>query len=614
MRRCWQNILGNKAHLNIIYIVILKTLSKRLPGALVGIQLACFLLYFPFSFNYSIDQMDQYYIILFGVILFLLQAAVILFSIRSGYFKAALVYTICCLLLLLLLFSEKYSFANQHFTVCISIVITTIPLFLCSSRDLLKFVWGCIIVFYLVELLWGLKQCIYGQPIMGSLRNSGIYSCYLVVHLPVLYFFYASYIKMRMKRPLQHLIISSFLVSLSLLICLNRSRSAIVAFLLINLFYFRRTLFIPIQGYYRSGAKARAICVVSGILLLLAAAGLCEYLFLIKRASANGRLLIWQVALSHLPDYWLGGTGFGRASSLYPVWQAQYFAGNPLPSNGFFLSADDTFIFYNDLLQLLVEIGVLSFIVLGTLIAFFFTSLIKEAPANRPLTGVLAGILVCSLTSYPLHVPYFLFILIFTFISFPSIHPIRWGQGIAKPAPLITFCVMLPIGVIALASSFQKARAVYLITTAAGSGAQSSKDKLERVRRQLPALHKDGKYLVRLGAAFMENNDLTDAIYYLGEGKRLFTGYQSVFLLANAYERSNKVEESMAAYRFLSDYIPARFAPKYELFNLYLIRNDTASAIKMAQDILSMPVKIESFRVDEIKNDVGMKYREITKK
>ena len=567
------------------------------------VQLTCFLLYFPFSFNYSIDQIDQYYIILLGTIIFLLQAVIIHFSRMGGYFKTGLVYSICGFLLLVLLLSKNYGFTNQDFTVYVSIVITTLPLSLYPSKDLFVLVWGAVAIGWVAEFIWGLKQCIWGEPIMGTLRNTGIYSCYLVVHIPLLYSFYASHIRTRIRRPLRYGVVLSFLASFLLLICQNKSRSAIFAFLLINLFYFRHTLFIPISGYLRSGKRARAIGILLGLTGLLLAIGFCDYLFQIKSASAQGRMLIWEVVLTHFRDYCWTGTGFGQAVLHYPVWQAQYFANNPLPPKAFFLSADDTFIFYNDVLQLFVEIGALPFVLVAICVAFFFTTTAR----NDTLTGVLIGILVCSFTTYPLHVPYLIFICFFTFVSIP-VKTAPGNRGVGIPF-LAMFCVTLSIAVLVLTSVFPKARAVRAIATGAASG----NGRLAALRRQFPALNKDGKYLVQLGGALVDNNDLQEGIYYLRKGGEKVVGYQSVFLLASACERSNKVDESISGYQFLSDYIPARFAPKYALLNLYLIKNDTPDALKMARVILDMPVKVASFSVDEIKSDVLMKYHAIKK-
>jgi O-antigen ligase len=551
--------------------------------------------------------------LLLGTIIFLLQAGIVFFSQRWRSVKAALVYLICLCLLLVVQFSKKYGFVNQDFSVYVSIVITTLPLSLFTSERLLKLIWGTVIAGWLVELLVGLKQSICGEPIAGTLRNPGIYSCYLVVHLPLLYFFYTSYVRNKVKRPLQVCITTLFFALVLLLVCLNKSRSAIVAFLVINLFYFSADIIRLITGYLRKRKRAKIIGIAAGLVILLAGVGLGGYLFHIKKASANGRLLIWEVALSHFPDYWCTGTGFGQAAQLYPEWQAQYFAGNPRPSGDFYLSADDTFIFYNDVLQLLVEIGLLPFIFLGILIAWFFITRIKRGLESTVLTGILIGMLICSFSSYPLHVPYLIFIVFFAFITLGPGRKRFFATeiNVGRIPVLVLFCIALAAGAYVLGSVFPRARAVRAIAEVAGGA--DPKSWVDVLWRQYPVLNEDGKYLVQLGGALLDNNDLDKSIYYLKEGRNRMVGYQSVFLLASACERSNRVDESIAGFQFLSNYIPAKFFPKYELFNLYLIKNDTASAIKIARIILHMPVKIPSFQVDELKNDVLMKYNAIQK-
>ncbi len=175
---------------------------------------------------------------------------------------------------------------------------------------------------------------------------------------------------------------------------------------------------------------------------------------------------------------------------------------------------------------------------------------------------------------------------------------------------LVPFCMALVAGGCVLGSVFQKARAVRAIAVA---GSTDPKARVAVLWRQFSFLKEDGKYLVQLGGALLDNNDLDKSIYYLKEGRKRMVSYQSVFMLASACERSNRIDESISGFQFLSDYIPAKFFPKYELFNLYMIKNDTASAIKMARVILDMPVKVPSFQVDEMKSDVLMRYNEIKK-
>lgn len=62
-----------------------------------------------------------------------------------------------------------------------------------------------------------------------------------------------------------------------------------------------------------------------------------------------------------------------------------------------------------------------------------------------------------------------------------------------------------------------------------------------------------------------------------------------------------KVGCSINYFNFLSDFVPYKFSPKYELLNIYVQSNEKDSVKFMGNVILTMREKIPSMQTKEIK-------------
>ena len=78
-------------------------------------------------------------------------------------------------------------------------------------------------------------------------------------------------------------------------------------------------------------------------------------MYFYKKASADGRLLIWKVSLGIVKDEPLKGLGFDNFKSAYMRYQAEYFKRNTdLEEQNL---ADNVWYAFNEPLQLIVENG-----------------------------------------------------------------------------------------------------------------------------------------------------------------------------------------------------------------------------------------------------------------
>jgi len=108
-------------------------------------------------------------------------------------------------------------------------------------------------------------------------------------------------------------------------------------------------------------------------------------------SHANQRFLIWETSLALYYDYWLTGVGSGNFQYLYPMYQS-------IDSEQFVDHA------HNDYLELLVEQGVIGFVLLSIALAYSFREIFKRVISRRHKpTSRLRIILLITLIAILLH-------------------------------------------------------------------------------------------------------------------------------------------------------------------------------------------------------------------
>ncbi|MFZ1452206.1 MAG: O-antigen ligase family protein, partial [Ferruginibacter sp.] len=130
---------------------------------------------------------------------------------------------------------------------------------------------------------------------------------------------------------------------------------------------------------------------------------------LFKSDSSSGRLLIYKVSAGMLKENWLWGIGHGQFKIQYNQYQAAYFAAHNIDSKEALL-ADNTFYAFNDLLQAVIENGIIALLFLAAIL-FLLVWQIKKAKTNtdnKHLFTASVASLLCVLTgalfSYPLQI------------------------------------------------------------------------------------------------------------------------------------------------------------------------------------------------------------------
>lgn len=584
-----------------------------------------FMFRYRFAFNYEIEINDHYYLV-FSIPFLLLAALLNIFSnpgaISLRRITLGLAVITGCLLLL---FSKYYSFGNEYFVVLLSVLFINGALAFISNKKFLYAIPAIIMAVWFIQLYIGMQQWLeaksYGDSavlaVKGSLQNSGVYACYLAIHLTLL-----NIISQRVKNLRYYKIL--YWVQLTLLaaaaalscflIVITQSRTAYIA------------LFITLTGWaflkYGTALKQklrqlpRVIPFLAGVLVLAAAGVALYYLFGIKKMSAMGRVMKTEIALQHITDrFWLG-TGIGRFSWYYPQWQAQYFKETPNPPKDYFLSAGESYVIFNEYLQWLETVGVVGTVITLLLLFCFFKA--KSENHKRLLNTVklmVVAIMACGFTSYSLHINTLLLLLAFCFtvvfkLSEPmsGISLLKWEKNsFAKnKTAFILQRVFFALGVLLL--GFSSYKGITALITARQwqqmTGGHTPQAHIEERYAEWYSIFKDnGKFLTDYGTILSQKSADGEAIAILEQARQLFISRASVEAAAVAYSKQNDYPKAIESWDWVCNYVPNRFTPRYELLKLYQVIKDTTSIKRVANSIITIPVKVSSLEVDRIRKE-----------
>lgn len=331
-------------------------------------------------------------------------------------------------------------------------------------------------------------------------------------------------------------------------------------------------------------------------------------ILLYKSDSSNGRLLIYKVSAGMLKENWLWGIGHGQFKIQYNQYQAAYFAAHNIDSKEALL-ADNTFFAFNDLLQAVIENGLVALLFLAAIILFLVFQ-IKKAKTNADnkhfFTASVASLLCIvtgTLFSYPLQI---LPIAIQATLCLCIINSFETEKNFQIELPEIgrkivstVFILLSTLLLLHFSFYFNYKRESNQAFELKRAGFRQK--AIEKYGHLNSSYVQDGNMLYLYAQELYYINQLIQARETLNRAKKSYCTHD-VYKLSAAIESELKnYKQAEADYKTAINMVPNRMASRNELFGFYLERKDTASAIYWANSILNMPVKVASEKTKNIR-------------
>ena len=418
----------------------------------------------------------------------------------------------------------------------------------------------------MVEALWGLGQ-VYGYlpvkhamfPLTGSFYNPGPYGGFLAMAFPaclweVLYHY------RNCRKGLAYWISLVGLVLIGIMLPATMSRPAWVAVAISSVYVCGSVYPTEIKSLgKRLSLKCKYWKVV--VLLLLLAVGTAGYLM--KKDSADGRLLMWKVSAQAVLEHPWTGVGWEQVPGAYGDAQEKYFASGEATAQEEHVAGSPEYVF-NEYLQVAMAWGVPA--LCGILMVVIVLFCLGHGDRQYGACGGLLSLGVFAFSSYP-----------FQFMEF-----------------IVTFIGLLVVCLMAVRRTWVQVGALAL---GFGISLYISENRPERNARQMferaHALHRAGEW--------QASTDL------LKETMKISSDAMILNIIGKNYQGLGKYKEAEDWFIRSTHRLPNRIYPYYLLVKLYAEHSDVFPKVKLEQAarmVMEKEPKVESTAIREMREEV----------
>jgi len=478
----------------------------------------------------------------------------------------------------------------------------------------------------IVQVVIGLLQClniVQGHnsvfTVTGFFINPAPYAIYISV-LAVFSYVVLLFLTSRGRKYWQLPAVTFFLGCSIFLLVQTGSRSSWVATFFVILF---TTILYGCKYHPAYIARVKKKFALLS-LLFLPLAGYAGYmLYCLKSVSADGRLLTWRISFNILQAHPVSGVGFDNFATAYMNYQHDYFLNKQGAISRYGFLAGDIRYAFNDLLQILVEGGVIggllflamiSMIFWGGIRSFLFFKYEGKGSTRKQVLllfalGGMAAILIAGLSSYPLSMLplHLLFWLLAALVSGLQVIPgITFSTNASIPRRVVSAVLLLTgIAITAYAVNRRKMLINWQECKRKNEEKSLSGKYSGRLYRLYPALADNGIYMIGAGKAFLNDSNYSKAIEMLNEAKEINPYKDIYYSLGKAYQASGEFEKAEEQYRFVSYSIPNLIEPYYLLAKLYYGKGELNRFMATARIIKAYNPKIANPQTAEMKREIS---------
>jgi len=458
----------------------------------------------------------------------------------------------------------------------------------------------------IVQGSWGLLQYFNVIPAhagkfktVGSFQNPGVYANYLACIFPL-----ALAILLYSKRKTKSVLC---VISLLFTVCCI----FVMPFTMARAAWLGTLAGTLVVVEYRYGwferiairiKKTMLIFVVVVLLIVTGIAGMA--LFHLKPESAQGRLLIYKIALGICNDHPLTGTGFNTFAREYNLYQADYFASGLGTETEKWLAGNNQ-VAFNEYLQIAVETGLVGlalFLVIGGTLIYYRRQI--NTPYAIGAMGALASLACCACFSYPFHeIPIvvlagWMLLLAGNDLKSLSISiPAKLQKGIVVCLLLATaFLCYYSVTTISSVSHWEN-----LVSHTTVRGFENNREQYERLYKQLD---NNPYFLYHYGIELVLAKEYRQSIPVLQQASCYFSDTDVFCYLGDANKGLEQYKKAEVSYLLASNMEPNKFRPLYDLAKLYYETGDIAKASELATILIEKKEKVKSYTTYNIKKEM----------
>ncbi|MEG0795740.1 MAG: O-antigen ligase family protein [Odoribacter sp.] len=346
--------------------------------------------------------------------------------------------------------------------------------------------------------------------------------------------------------------------------------------------------------------------VIGGVAALLLVGGIGTGMYLMKKDSADGRLLMWKVSTLSIKEHPLTGVGAGKFAGTFGEVQSNYFASGKATHQEEWVAGSPEYGF-NEYLQIAVEDGCIGLILFLLIIG---TALLKanksKQEGSNGVIGALMSMLVFACFSYPFRVVplCLLFVILLAMTdNVPQsrkqeIKSAKWRtRGFALCLLCLTFYITQEKEQRREAySQWRNEQAYYKMEIYEGT--------VDQYRKLYGQLREEPKFLFEWGHCLSKTSQYEESNRILKEGARLSSDPMFWNIMGKNYQAMKQYKEAEACFVHSSQMVPHRLYPLYLLANLYFSGGQEEKGVAMAKRVIDKEPKVMSPAIKEMKMEL----------
>lgn len=489
----------------------------------------------------------------------------------------------------------------------------------------------------LVILLAGIAECwlglrqLYGfaasnhsiYKLTGSFFNPGPYSGYLAVILPLALYWMLKLSPevngftfrqlrdiLRSGEKTFHLILFGVSVlcfcGIAMILPAGMSRSAWIASCtgcgLVLIKHYR--LPEKLRHYYRAHRKRVYACASIALLLL---AGIGTGMYLLKKGSADGRMLMWKVSAKAIAENPWTGAGAGHFAGIFGQKQAEYFASGQGSEQEELVAGSPEYGF-NEYLQIGVEYGLLGlFLLLVIAGSAIRLAAISPLAGTNAVIGSLAALLVFALFSYPFRVMPLCTLGLLLLALSVNRSP-EAGQRSSLNIWIVRGTLLALLGASGwLVRDREKIQEAYRKWAEEKTyfNMDIFEETVNNYRELYPLLKTEPVFLFEYGQCLSKTRQYEESNRILSEGIRYSGDPMFYNIMGKNYQALKQYEQAETAFRQAARMVPHRLYPYYLKAKMYFESGQTEKAVETARQLIAKEPKVMSEAVREMKQEMA---------
>lgn len=351
--------------------------------------------------------------------------------------------------------------------------------------------------------------------------------------------------------------------------------------------------------FFKNNIK-KGILIMSFFCILLISS--VYLLYLVNKESVNGRFLIQKITLMKIEEKPIMGYGNFNFTGIYNNSKAIYFTDINRKWEEVRLANYIT-ICYNDYLQILFEIGIIGLVI----IVLIIISVFKNMEFNRYARfGISIFVLHCFLALFT-SVLYNLNAMIFVIWALAIVFSFS-KENRKKKIVIANTGFNKILGTAVIISGVLISILFYIKTKSLTSfnevlTGENQKFYYKLNDRSIKCIQDDAFVEFKIGFEKYREGEIKLGIDMMENSIKKCPIPDAVIAMAKVYAEVGNLVKAEELLKFSINIEPFRFQPRIELLQFYIQTNQNIKKRKLAQEIIDLPVKIKSEKVDLYKEN-----------